>query len=75
MIPTILEENLSTGILLLNRSLEVTWANDSFLQILGKTRSQVLGRTFDTWVVSKFARYKEALDACVSVGHPFIIRE
>ncbi|MGB2023795.1 MAG: PAS domain-containing protein, partial [Litorivicinaceae bacterium] len=41
MIPTILEENLSTGILLLNRSLEVTWANDSFLQILGKTRSQV----------------------------------
>ena len=75
MIPTILEENLSTGILLLNRSLEVTWANDSFLQILGKTRSQVLGKTFDTWVVNKFARYKEALDACVSVGHPFIIRE
>ena len=36
MITTILEENLSNGILLWIVLAEVTWANDSFLQILGK---------------------------------------
>jgi nitrogen-specific signal transduction histidine kinase len=76
MIPTILQENLATGVLLLNESLEVTWANDSALQILGTTRSQVIGKSFDTWIVNKSdSQYLEALEACLRFGHPFTIRE
>ena len=76
MIPTILKENLSTGVLLLNRSLEVVWTNDSVLQILGTPKSQVWGKAISTWVFDQAGNlYQEALDACINSGHPFTIRE
>ena len=74
MIPAILKENLSTGVLLLNSSLEVVWTNDSVLQILGTTKSQVVGKSISTWVIDQTDNlYQEALDACVNSGHPFTI--
>ena len=76
MIPAILKNNLSTGVLLLNSSLEVVWTNESVLQILGTTKSQVVGKSISTWVVDQVDNlYQEALDACMNFGRPFIIRE
>ena len=76
MIPAILQNHLTTGVLLLDQSLNVTWVNDPVLQIFGTTKSQVVGKSFDAWVISRSENhYLEALKACLQSGHPFTIRE
>ena len=55
---------------------KVVWTNDSVLQILGTTKSQVVGKSVSTWVIDQTDNlYQEALDACIDSGHPFTIRE
>ena len=76
MIPVILQNHLTTGVLLLDQSLSVAWVNDPVLQIFGTTKSQVIGKSFDAWVInSSENHYLEALKACLNFGHPFTIRE